>query len=216
MIRVITIEREYGSGGAEVARQVAERLKWKLCDQWFTDEIARLMDCDSRAVVEREERRDPLYYRLFKAFLRGSFEGSLNAPRLKLVDADCIREIAEKLVMSAYKEGQAVIVGRGSAYYLRERADAFHVFAYAPFEEKVQRLRASGKGEDEAAELAETVDLDRAAFIKQQFGVDWPPRQFFHLMVNTTIGVDAVVELILDGVAVVEKHAAGHETGAPR
>ena len=50
---------------------------------------------------EREERRDALHYRLFKAFMRGSFEGTVNAQRMKMVDADCIREAAEKVVREA-------------------------------------------------------------------------------------------------------------------
>jgi cytidylate kinase len=205
MIRVLTVEREYGSGGADIARKLAERLGWKLWDQLLTDEIARQMDCESIAVAEREERRDSLYYRLFKAFMRGSYEGSLNAPRMKLVDADCIREVAERVVTAAAKEGQSVLVGRGSAYYLKERPDAFHVFVYARFEEKVKRLRKTGKSEEEAVQLAETVDRDRAAFIKQYFGVEWPARHYFHLMINSTIGEEAVVETILDGVAAFEK-----------
>ena len=166
------------------------------------------MDCDCRAVEEREERRDPLHYRLFKAFMRGSFEGSLNAPRLKMVDADCIREVAERVVTEAAKEGNSVIVGRGSAYYLRDRPDAFHVFVYAPFEEKVRRLRAAGKSEEEAIELAETVDRDRAAYIKQYFDVDWPARTFFHLMINSTIGDEMVVQTILASIALLDKQSA--------
>src|SRR5262245_48994483 len=118
MIRVITIEREYGSGGADIAKRLAQRLGWKLWDQLFTDEIARQLECDSQAVEEREERKDPLYYRLLKAFTRGSFEGSLNAPRLKMVDADCIRAAAERVVTAAAESGNSVLVGRGSAYYL--------------------------------------------------------------------------------------------------
>src|SRR2546422_3089252 len=78
MIRIITIEREFGSGGGVIAEKVATRLGWKLWDQLLTEEIARRMDCDCRAVEEHEERRDPAYYRLLKAFMRGSFEGSLN------------------------------------------------------------------------------------------------------------------------------------------
>ena len=66
MIKVVTFEREYGSGGADIARKLAERLGWKLWDQALTDETARLMDCSSRTVGEREERRDPFTYRLFK------------------------------------------------------------------------------------------------------------------------------------------------------
>lgn len=201
MIRVITIEREYGSGGADIAKQLAHRLGWQLWDQQLTDEIARQMDCDSSAVEERAEKRDALHYRLFKAFLRGSFEGSLNAPRLKMVDADCIREVAERLVTTAAKAGDSVIVGRGSAYYLRDQPDAFHVFIYAPFEAKVARLLEAGKNEEEAIELVETVDRDRSAYIKQYFDIDWPARPFFHLMINSKIGDEAVVETILCAIA---------------
>ena len=73
MIRLVTLEREYGSGADDIARKLAERLGWKLWDQALTDEIARLMDCPSRTVQEREERTDSLHYRLFKAFMRGGF-----------------------------------------------------------------------------------------------------------------------------------------------
>ena len=201
MVRVVTIEREFGSGGGVIAQKVAERLGWKLWDQLLTDEIARRMDCDRRAVEEREERKDPAYYRLFQAFLRGSFEGSLNAPRLKMVDTDCVREVVQQIVTEEAEAGDCVIVGRGSAYYLGTRRDAFHVFIYAPFEDKVRRLQSIGKTEKEAVALAETVDLDRAAFIKKYFNVDWPERHRFHLMVNSNLGDGVAVETILDTLA---------------
>jgi len=200
MVRLITIEREYGSGGSEIAQKVAERFNWKLWDQALTAEIARLLDCPSRTVEEHEERRDSLHYRLFKSFMRGSFEGSLNAPRLKLVDADCIREVTQQVVLGAAREGNAVIVGRGSAYYLRDLADAFHVFVYAPFEEKVRRLRLRGKSESDAAELADTVDRERSEYIKKYFHVEWPSREYFHLMINTVVGDEAVAETIAHAV----------------
>jgi cytidylate kinase len=149
-----------------------------------------------------------LYYRLFKAFLRGSFEGSLNVPRMKMVDTDCVREVAQKIVTAAAREGRCVIVGRGSAYYLQGVAGTFHVFIYAPLEEKVRRLRQTGKSESEAMELAESVDRDRAAFVKKYFGVDWPAaRSMFHLMVNSAMGDDAAVETILNTIALVERPA---------
>ena len=208
MIRVITIDREFGSGAADIARKLAERLRWQLWDQKLTEEIARRLDCDCRAVEELSERKDPLYYRLFKAFLRGSFEGTLNAPRLGMVDADCIRQVADQVVTMAAKTGNSVIVGRGSAFFLRDRSDAFHVFVYAPFEAKVWRLRTEGRSEKEAIELAETVDRDRAAYIKQYFDIEWPARHFFHLMVNSAIGDEVVVETIVDSVAQFDKQSA--------
>jgi len=201
MIRVITIDREFGSGANVIAEQVADRLGWKLWDQRLTDEIAFRMECERHLVAEREETRDPAYYRLFKAFLRGSFEGTLNTQRSKLVDADCIREVVQKLLPEIAEAGNCVIVGRGGAYYLGDRHDALHVFIYALFEDKVRRIQATGKTEQEAIALAEQVDADRASFIQQYFHVNWPERQRFHLMINASMGEQLAVETILDGVA---------------
>src|SRR5271155_2537941 len=105
MIKIITIEREYGSGGGEIAQRLAERLGWKLWDQLLTEEIARLAECPKSVVQDREERNDPLYYRLFKSFLRGSYEGSQNAHRLKLVDSESILKITERVVRHAADGG---------------------------------------------------------------------------------------------------------------
>src|ERR1700679_990968 len=101
MIKVLTIEREYGSGAAEIAEKLADRLEWKLWDQLLTDEIARHLECDSRHIEQHGERRDPLYYRLFKAFLRGSYEGSQSTPGMKMADAEGIRRVAEQRVKAA-------------------------------------------------------------------------------------------------------------------
>jgi cytidylate kinase len=208
MINILTMEREYGSGAAVIAERVAARLGWKLWDQSLTDEIARFLECPRHHVEQREERRDPLHYRLLKSFLRGSFEGNLNLPRMKLADAEGIRKTTEQMIRKIASQGDAVIVGRGSAYYLRDREDAFHVFVYAPFEEKVRRLQGEGKSQEEAMDLVENVDQERTAFIKQHFGIEWPSRQFFHLMVNSTVGEDMAVEIVLSGLAAAQKSLA--------
>src|SRR5690242_3256878 len=207
MIRIVTIEREYASGASEIAKKLAERLGWTLWDQALTAEIARLLDCPSQTVEEREERNDPVTYRLFKSFMRGSFEGSLNAPRLKMVDADCIRQITQQVVVDAAQKGNAVIVGRGSFYYLHDRADALHVFIYAPFEEKVHRLISTGKTENEAVDLVETVDQERSEYIRKYFNVDWPMRQFFHLMINSAMGDEKALNTILHAISQLDKQA---------
>ncbi len=129
----------------------------------------------------------------------------MNAQRVTMVDADCIRAASEKVVREAAKEGDCVIVGRGSAYYLHSNPNALHVFVYAPLEEKVQRLRAMGKSEDEAYLLAETVDQDRAAYIKQYFKIEWPARGIYHLMINSSLGDEPVVDMILATVALLQK-----------
>jgi cytidylate kinase len=197
MIKIITIEREYGCGGGEIAQMVAQRLGWKLWDQWLTEEIARLAKCPKAVVEAREERNDPLYYRLFKSFMRGSYEGSINAPKLNLVDSETILRITRRVVEHAAERGSCVIVGRGSQQFLKSRPDTLRVFLYASTEEKVRRLLARGKSEKEAEELVDTVDRERADFIQKYFNVEWPDRAIYHTMMNTAIGDEAIVHMIL-------------------
>jgi cytidylate kinase len=198
MIKIVTVEREYGCGGGEIAQQLAEHLGWKLWDQRLTEEIARLANCSKAVVEQREERTDPLYYRLFKSFLRGSYEGSLNAHKLKLADSESILKYTQTVVEHAAKTGNCVMVGRGSQHFLRNREDTLRVFLYAPTEDKVRRLIARGKNEQEAHELVDTVDSERADFIQKYFGVEWPSRSIYHLMINTAVGDSTVVQMIED------------------
>jgi cytidylate kinase len=202
MITVITVDREYGSGGPGIADKLAERLGWALWDQQLSQEIARVTDCDLAAVQSREEREDPLYYRLFKSFLRGSFEGNLQLPRLNLLDADRIVALTEQVVKTVAAKGRCVIVGRGSQYFLHDRPDAYHVFVYAPYEEKIRRERQAGRSAAEAARLVEAVDRERAAFIQRYFAKEWPNRPLYHLMVNSMVGDDTAVETIVQGIRV--------------
>jgi cytidylate kinase len=204
MIKIITVEREYGSGGGEVAQLLSERLGWKLWDHLLTEEIARLANCPKAVVEVREERNDPLYYRLFKSFLRGSYEGSINAYKLKLVDSETILKLTERVVRHAAGKGNCVIVGRGSQHFLEDNPETLRVFLYAAREDKVRRVMAGGKTEREALELVETVDRDRIDFIQRYFGVEWPTRSLFHIMLNTSLGEAIVVQTILQFLKTIE------------
>jgi cytidylate kinase len=198
MIKIVTVEREYGCGGGEIAQRLAELLGWKLWDHQLTEEIARLANCSKAAVEEREERTDPLYYRLFKSFLRGSYEGSINAHKLNLVDSENILKMTERVVQHAASKGESVIVGRGSQLFLKDRPDTLRVFLYASRESKVRRLLSRGKSERDAQELVDTVDRERAGFIEKYFHVTWPDRAVYHVMINTAIGDQTVAETILN------------------
>src|SRR5258708_8942593 len=142
MIKIGAIEGEYGSGGGEIAQSLATELGWKLWDQLLTKEMARLANCPKAVVELREERSDLLYYRLFKSFLRGSYEGSLNAHKLNVVDSETILKITERVVQHAANAGNSVIVGRGSQHFLSNRPDTLRMFLYAPTETNVRRLFA--------------------------------------------------------------------------
>ena len=173
MIRIITIEREYGSGAAEIAQKLADRLGWKLWDQLLTQEIARLAHCKRSAIEKREERRDPLYYRLLKSFAQGSYEGSSTSVPVDALDADAIVRLSLRVVEQAAASGKCVIVGRGSQHFLRARLDTLRFFLYASREEKMRRLfrRAIAKAMQNASEYDR---LERAASSSDTFTPSGP------------------------------------------
>jgi hypothetical protein len=116
MIRIITIEREFGSGAAEIASELAASLRWKLWDRLLTLEIARLAHSEQSVVRRREERLDPLYYRLLKSSALGGYEGNSGPAPVEMLDADSIFRFSQKVIEQAAAEGNCVIVGRGSKH----------------------------------------------------------------------------------------------------
>jgi cytidylate kinase len=213
-VRIITVEREYGSGGAMIAQQLAHRLGWKIWDQDLTAEIARVANVDHEAAQRCDMHVDPLLYRLFKVFARGSYERSLPLGESQMLGTDHMVATLRKVVEDAASGGDCVIVGRGSPYILRNHAGAFHVFVYAPVEEKIRRLRGIVKSDSEARQLIEEIDRDRASFIRHYFNKEWPCRALYNMMINSKFGDEYVVEAILQQVAAFEKLPALQEIPA--
>ena len=200
MFNVVTIEREFGAGGSVVADHLARHFGWKLLDQELTSRIAAEANVDPHVVVSCDECVDRPLHRLAKVFWRGSYERMLpvqNAP----FDADYMVELATKIIGEAGEQGQCVIVGRGAPYILRNRPDVFHVFLYAPRDFKIERL-SHRMGRKEATDLVDTIDRERAEFIKRYFNKDWPCRSLYNVMVNTSFGLDLAVETILSAMKV--------------
>jgi len=204
MFRLVTIEREYGCGGGAIAAQLAKHLGWKVWDHLITEEIARLANVEPSAVVRCDERMDSRFHRLAKAFWRGSYERNSGALGSQVFDTDRMMSMMQETMDKIAREGNAVIVGRGAPYFLRESPDAFHVFLYAPRAEKVRRTIADGSSRAEAEEQVDSVDRERAAFIKHYFNADWPTRSLYHLMLNTAVGNESVIQTILNTMHLVE------------
>lgn len=205
MIRAITIEREFGCGGSEVASLVATHLRWRLWDQELTNEIARLTRSTPQAVEKREWRTDARAYRILEDFLRGAFEGGLPpVDRLQLFDARRIAAVSEIAIQTAFSSGPSIIVGRGSHYFLRNRSDVFRVFLYASRDQKIRRLIAGGTPQDQAVKQVDTTDKARAAFITRNLGLKWPACHLYHAMFNTDLGESHAAAMLLQCVQLVE------------
>jgi cytidylate kinase len=215
MFRVITIEREYGCGGGAIAAQLAERLGWSVWDKRLTDEIARLANVEPSAVRRCDERMDSRLYRLAKTFWRGSHERSSQVAG-QVFDTDVMMSMMAQITSRIAKEGNAVVVGRGAPFFLRDHPDAFHVFLYAPRAEKIRRLIGDGSTAKEAEEMVDIVDRERIAYVKHYFNSDWPTRSLYHVMINTAVGNDAVIETILQTMRLVQGHPKATDYEAPR
>jgi cytidylate kinase len=197
VIRTVTIEREYGSGAGAIAKKLAARLNWTLWDEKITQEVAKRLKCDVRAVEQREEKPDSTFYRLMKVFMRGSYEERFSGSGTELLDAESLSSLFETVIKDVAGRSPCVIVGRAAPWFLRERDDNMGLFIFAPYHEKLRRLLAIGKTQDEAEEQLEHMDEDRAAFVKRYYGKNWPQRDLYHLMINSIIGDEAVIDLAL-------------------
>jgi cytidylate kinase len=197
MFRIVTIEREFGSGAAQIAVQLASRMGWKVWDKLLTDEIARIAKVDPSAVKRCDERMDSRLHRLAKVFWRGSYERT-SPLGSQVFDTDRMMTMMQEIMDRISQEGNAVIVGRGAPYFLREHPDAFHVFLYAPRAEKIRRTIDGGYTEQEAEEMVANVDRERIAYVKHYFNADWPTRSLYHLMLNTAVGNGPVIKTILE------------------
>ncbi len=197
MKRILIIEREYGAGASVIAEHIAQRLGWKLYDQALTEEIAALAKVHPNICEKHEERVDSWLYRLAKVFWRGSNERSIQLPDADVLDADCLIHLTEQVLAKLAEQGNCVIVGRAAVYFLRQRTDTYCVFLYAPRDLKYQRALAELKNEAEALERVDNVDRERKEFIQHYFKADWPSRHLYHAMLNTAMGEEATVDVIL-------------------
>jgi hypothetical protein len=211
MIRVITVEREYGSQGAEFAYHLAHRLQWKLVDQCLIDEIAAKAGIPRKLAESCDERLDPWYYRFGKAFWHGSLERLPAVPDPEFFDAERMVEFVRDYLHQQVKAGQCVIVGRGATSALLTTPGVFHVFVHASMKRKVEWFMKNfpQHGKDAEQEIQAT-DKRRAAYVRRFYNRDWTDYRLYHLMLNSCMGFDAMVKSTIDAAglsASVPQHA---------
>lgn len=200
MIRVITVEREYGSRGAEFAHLLSKHLSWKLVDHCLIEEVARKAGVSQNLAERCDERLDPWYYRVGKSFWHGSIERLPALPENEVFDSDSMVGFVRDYLSKIAEEGNCVILGRGAASILSRASGAFHIFVYASQWRKVRWFEEHfpEHARDAERELAAT-DKRRAAYVRKYFGQDWTDRRLYHMMINSCMGFDAMIQSATDG-----------------
>jgi cytidylate kinase len=204
MFRVLTIAREYGSGGAFVGRNISEQLGWKLLDKAFIENIARAAKVDPQLARRFDERTDSWLKRLAHqgaGVWRGAFEGVVMVSHRDFFDAETMAALAQNMIEEAYRQGNCVIVGRGAQCVLRNRKDVFHVFIYAPWAERVARIRQRLPGTTDIEGLIRSTDRQRADYIRTYFGCHWMDPHLYNLMICSGLGEDLVESTIIEALA---------------
>ena len=200
MIRVVTIAREFGSGGASIAGVVADRLRWRLLDREIIDEVARIAGVETNVAERCDERLDPVFHRMWKGLWRGGFETSTTAIAEDPFDGEAMTRCARAVIAKAADAGSCVVVGRGAQCVLADRDDTLHAFLWAPRASRVRRIRSRLPQERDPEGLMERMDQARAAFIRREFDADWRNHTLYDLTLNTAMGDRVTADCIVAAV----------------
>jgi hypothetical protein len=193
-IRVITVEREYGSHGGEFAHELATRLGWRLLDAELVAGAARAAGVPEKQAARFDEQVDPWYYRYGKVFWQESMYSSTGPCEDQVFDCERMYTLIRKEIVDAAKQGNCVIVGRGGACALAGQRGCFHTFVYATAAAKRDWFARTfpDKAQDADHQLA-AADKRRAAVIKKYYGQEWNARCLYHMLLNSAMGNEAMI-----------------------
>ena len=205
MKKLITISREYGSGGRVVGRIVAERLGVPLYDKDIIDMAAKESGL-SREVIESAElqAKSSFSYTLSSAVSFGEGFGgeaiSMNE-KLFLAQFDVIAEIGER--------GEGVIVGRCADYVLRDDPDVTNVFVYGEKEDKIRRcIEEYGDSESEVEKKMATYDKARRNYYNYHTSRKWGEYKNYDLAINSSlVGEQGAADVICEFLEARERKA---------
>lgn len=187
--RIITISREFGSGGRYIGEQLAKRLGIEYYDK---DIIARVAEETgfSKEFVAQKGEYSPWNNSLAYAFVGRDNQGLSMEDKLYAAQA--------KIILDFIKKGPCVIVGRSADYILRDRTDCLHVFIHGNLEQKKKRImELYGRTEAEAAKLMKDTDKRRSIHYNYYTDQKWGTLQNYHITLNSSeIGIEACVELL--------------------
>jgi len=193
-IRVITVEREYGSRGGEFAHDLAAKLGWRLLDAELLAGAARAAGVPEKMAAEFDDKLDPWYYRYGKVFWQDSLYSATSPCDDQIFDCERMYTLIKKQILDAAQQGNCVLVGRGAACALAGRAGCFHIFVYATAAAKREWFaKAFPDQAQHADQQLAAFDKRRAAAIRQHYQQDWCARGLYHMLLNSAMGTDAMI-----------------------
>ena len=205
--RIITISREFGSGGRTVAKRVAEELQIPYYDKALVKQVAVETGFDEK-YIEQEGEHAPVKSMLAYAFAARGTQGVMNGMSAN----DFLWVIQRKVILDLAEKGPCIIVGRCADYILKDRDDCLNVFVHAPMAQRADRIvRLYGESEQTPEKRLTDKDKRRSVYYKNYTGQDWGRTQNYHLSLDSgKLGIENCVKIIVGLVQ------SGEETDQPR
>jgi cytidylate kinase len=195
--RLLTVNREFGSGGGRIAQTIAQNLGWKLLDRDIIDAIAYQAHVDIQQVHRYDEHVESWLRRINQQAMRSAaLAAGLELGENSLFDAEEMVRVSESIIQQAYHDGNCVIVGRGSQCILQHKPDAFHVFVYAPNRQRILRLRERLPEGVDVEKRIRSVDEERAKYTLQNWGKSWLNPHLYDLMISSRDGEEETARII--------------------
>ena len=192
--KIITISRQFGSGGRSIGKAVAERLGIPFYDKELVDQVA-LETGFSPNFIEENGELSPSRSRLSYAFAHQSVPGVMKG----MSTADFLWTVQCKVIMQLADQGPCVIVGRNADYILKDRSDCMNVYIHAPTEQRADRIvRLYGESEKSPEARLNEKDKRRSINYQHYTGQVWGQPQNYDLCLNSgKLGIEGCVDLIV-------------------
>jgi len=197
-IRLITVSREFGAGGSDLAHELGARLKWPVLDHDIVHRVAERLRMDDGTVEPFDEHPPSLLARIATVLIV-SVPGMYSYPTAAEVPThDAIADATRRVIEDAARSLPLIVVGHGAQCIFEDRIDTLSVRLVAPVRLRVSRVAARQKiGHPVAAELVRRADEDRQAYIQRYFQRDWRSELLYDLQMNTgTIGISEVATMV--------------------
>jgi cytidylate kinase len=202
---VITISRQFGSGGADIAKLIGQQLGWTVIDNEFVDLISQGSGLPASEVERLDERVPGLLERLAQALSLASpevFVVTGETPTTGPTPEEEVVKVTERVINEAVKHDNMVLVGRGAQAYLAQRDNVLHVFIAAPREVRIHRaMERLGVERKEAEKTLDNVDSSRRHYVKTHYGRDWGNPADYDLVLNSErLSFQEIADLVVGAV----------------
>ncbi|MBN2471435.1 MAG: cytidylate kinase-like family protein [Anaerolineae bacterium] len=224
---VITVSRQFGSGGDSIVEQVCDLLGYRFMDKWLLQEVAGEVGLSGDEIVDFSEehyKARTFFQSLFGPRQRVVAQyssrtrdttGAMHTSTVTLDEAQCV-DLIRASVVAAYKRGNIVIVGRGSQAILADRPDVLHVRIEAPLEMRMGRISQQEQMTlAEARALIAQRDYAAAQYLERFFGVDGHDTLNYTLVINTSkCSFETAAQIIVKAAQEHETHPASKQQEA--